>query len=305
MEFEDLLNINYDGNGELISSHQMDSELVADSLKAINVLYKQSFMEAQKLLNDRLDISLFVDARKHEQTFQEGSLKWLLRLVGSQPESQSNLGQDIPTFFRVQQAIKNTIQILKRFRYDDAVIKVNQTRDGYSIEVDGESVSLNDFEYALLTNEEIRKAISNLSQPLLVNGIDSFSLSSSSLSDGFSISREDAINLVVHRQHKIIVDEGEFEDTFYIENLSYNPESKWRLISTKDKNRAVSGIITDSSFLKRVSLNQEKFAKDDLIRAKVNYILQKSKLTGNTVYTYTITDILEHIPVRGSQGKLI
>jgi hypothetical protein len=302
-KYEEFLNISYDGDGELIVNHSMDSQLVASSILALNSIYKEAFSEARKIYNDKLDVTLYLDANKDSEGFEKGSLKWLLRLVGLQSETQTNI-ENVVYFKKVQQAIVKIVEVLKRLHFDDAVIKITQTKDGYELEIDNENVLLDEIEYAILSNENIRVGLAKLSEPLLKDGIETFDLGSNS--DGsFSINKEEAKNLYIKRSHKTILDEGQFEDVFYIETLSYNPEAKWKLISTTDKKKTISATIIDTHFLKRVSLNQEKFSKDDLLKARISYYAQKAKYTGKTVYTYSIIEILEHIPVSGDQGKLI
>jgi hypothetical protein len=302
-KYEELFNISYDGKGELIVNHSMDSQLVASSILALNSIYKEAFNEAQKIYRDKLDITLYLDAKEASKGFEQGSLKWLLRLVGLQYETQTNI-TNVVYFKKVQQAIVTVIKLLKRLRFNDAVIKITQTKDGYALEIDEESVLLDEIEYAILSNENIRVGIAKLSEPLLKDGLETFELNSNSKSS-FTINKEEARNLFIKRSHKTILDEGEFEDVFYIETLSYNPEAKWKLISTTDKKKIISAPIIDTHFLKRVSLNQEKFSKDDLLKARISYYAQKAKHTGKTVYTYSILEILEHIPVSGDQGKLL
>lgn len=303
LKYEELLDITYDGNGELILNHSMNSEFVASSILAINSIYKEAFSEASKVFNDKFDITLYLDANYNSEGFEKGSLKWLLRLVGLQNETQTNISKS-SSFGRVQQAIVKVVNTLKRLRFDDAVINITQTKDGYILDINGEAVVLDEIEFAILSNENIRIGLAKLSEPLLQEGLEKFDLGTNE-QQGFSINKDEAKNLYIKRSHKTIMDEGEFEDNFYIDTLSYNPEAKWKIISTTDKNRSISGVITDTKFLKRVSLNQESFSKDDLLKARVSYFAQKAKYTGKTVYTYTIIEVLDHIPVSGGQGYLL
>ncbi len=302
--FLNMLNISYDGDGEHIQNHQMNAKYVAESLLALNNLYFELFKESNIIHNDNIKIDVLLDAGENLYTFEAGSLKWLLRLVGKQPESQTHLDKTQP-FHEALRALKNVVDLLKRFRHDDASIEIKKEQEGYSVKVDGQIVTIKEIEYAILSNEKVRMSLSKIVEPLIYDGIDNFTLTSGSKADSFSINKGDANNLYVSRSHKTILEEGEFEGIFYIETLSYDPEQKWKLVSKTDKSKKISAIIADTAFLKRVSMNQERFSKDDLLNVKVTWYSQKAKYTGKAVYTYTIIDVLEHIPVRGSQGRLL
>lgn len=180
------------------------------------------------------------------------------------------------------------------------------TTDGFEIDINGERVILDELQCAILTNPKIRSAISDIATPLTEDGIDTLIIDHGiSSCPNIKITKEDKNNLVLKRSHKHIVEEGEIFGFYYVETLSYNPSSKWKLISKDNPSNSLTAYITDAKFLKRVSDNQEKFSKDDLLEVEGVWYKEKAKLTGKATVNYTITKVKDHIPAEDRQWKLL
>nr|MVE71724.1 hypothetical protein [Vibrio cholerae] len=75
-------------------------------------------------------------------------------------------------------------------------------------------------------------AISDIAAPLSEDGIDTLTIDYGvSSCQKIELTKEDKNKLIIRRSHKHIVDEGEVFGFYYVETLSYNPKSKWKLIS--------------------------------------------------------------------------
>nr|MVE71715.1 hypothetical protein [Vibrio cholerae] len=82
-------------------------------------------------------------------------------------------------------------------------------------------------------------------------------------------------------------------------------KSKWKLISKDNPSVHITVSITDPKFLKRVSDNQEKFSKDDLLEVEGVWYKEKVKLTGKATVNYIVTKVKDHIPAEEKQWKLL
>ncbi|EKG0059880.1 hypothetical protein O1D93_003545, partial [Vibrio cholerae] len=185
-------------------------------------------------------------------------------------------------------------------------ILIKDTSDGFEIDINGERVVLDELQCAILTNPKIRSAISDIAAPLSEDGIDTLTIDYGvSSCQKIELTKEDKNKLIIRRSHKHIVDEGEVFGFYYVETLSYNPKSKWKLISKDNPSVHITVSITDPKFLKRVSDNQEKFSKDDLLEVEGVWYKEKVKLTGKATVNYIVTKVKDHIPAEEKQWKLL
>ena len=295
-----VIKVRYDGKGEKLKKHQMKANDVAKSIKAMEVIYAEAFREASKVFKTNAKAEMFLEAG-----FQEGSLWWLLKLVGIHNEEQKILGSKT-IFLTVSKAIKVVCQVIKKLPPESVEIFIKETPDGYLIEIDGELVVLDEIECAILTNENIRNALSDLALPLNESGVDSLDIDNVNNPNlSFHISKESSRNFIVRRKHKQIVDTGESRGFFYVDTLSYNPKSKWKFVSKDDSLFTFSALIVDPVFLKRVSENAERFSKDDLLEISYSWYKERSRLTGKVKAIYTVIEVEKHIPVEDRQWKLV
>ncbi|MGR6831533.1 hypothetical protein [Aliivibrio wodanis] len=292
--------IHYDGEGERIKSHQMKASFVSGSIKALEIIYLESYKEANHIYKSKINTEIML-----EGGFCEGSLWWLMRLFNSESESQQPL-QEKSIYSLVMESVNKVINLLKQMDLSTTEIVIKDTVEGYEVNIDGERVVINELQCAILTNAKIRSALSDLAMPLTEDGIDKLTISNGKTEEGtVLINKRDKDNLVIKRSHKHIVDEGIIDGFYYIDTLSYNPKSKWKLISKDNPSNNIKVSITDPKFLKNVSDNTESFSKDDLLEVKGVWYKEKTKLTGKVTVNYTITDIKDHIPAEDRQWKLI
>jgi hypothetical protein len=284
-----ILKVHYDGNNEYLNNHQMNAKFVSKSIKAIDTLYCEAFTEMNKIYNHNVKTEVYI-----EGGFNEGSIWWLCRIFGIEREQQNNLDSSDNRSL-VSFAVDRIISIIKKFPVDDAEIIITETTNGYEVLVDNERVTIDELECALLTNEKIRNALSDLASPLNEDGIDSLTISDLiSPENQIKITKSDKHNLIVSRKHKQIVDDGIIDGLYYAENLSYNPHSKWKLVSLLDPKVKINATIIDPVFLKTVANNQ-KFSKNDVLNVKGSWYKEKSRLTGKISSTYTIIEVRDHV----------
>lgn len=292
--------ISYDGQGDRIKSHQMKAAYVSSSINGLDTIYKEAFKEANKIYKSQIKVDTLL-----EGGFKEGSLWWLLQLFTRESESQISINKK-SIVCSVIQSIQSAINILKQMDISTTEIVIKDTRDGYEIDIDGEKVVLDELQCAILTNPKIRAAICDIATPLTEDDIDSLTIDHGiSTCSKIKISKENNQNLILKRNHKHIVEEGVLSGFYYVETLSYNPKLKWKLISKDNPSNSITVVITDPIFLKRVSDNQERFSKDDLLRVDGVWYKEKIKLTGKTCINYTVTNVKEHIPAEERQWKLL
>jgi hypothetical protein len=292
--------IHYDGSGKRIRSHQMKASYVSASIEGFDTIYREAYKEANRIYKSKINTEIML-----EGGFQEGSLWWWLKLFTSESESQQSI-ETVSVSRTVLNSIQYAINLLRQMDLTITEIVIKDTADGFEVDIDGERVVLDELQCAILTNPKIRSAISDIATPLTEDGIDTLTIDHGiSSCPKIQITKEDKNNLVLRRSHKHIVEEGEIFGFYYVETLSYNPRSKWKLISKDNPSNSVTVSITDPKFLKRVSDNQEKFSKDDLLEVEGVWYKEKTKLTGKATVNYTITKVKDHIPAEEKQWKLL
>lgn len=297
---EGLIKVNYDGCGELLQNHQMKAATVAKSIQALDVIFLEAYKESNMILHANISTEVLI-----EGGFQEGSLWWLIKIIGSSEESQRSI-DDKGSFKAISSAIAKVVDVIKKLPGDNLEIVIREGKDGFQVEIDGDLVTLDEVECAILTNDKIRNSLSDLAMPLDDDGVRILQIDNlTNPESSISIDKDSCESFILRRKHKHIVDEGRSSGFFYVETLSYNPKSKWKVVAREDSSFSFSATITDSSFLKRVSDNSEKFSKDDLMEISYTWYMEKSKLTGRVNATYTITEVKNHIPVEDKQWKLV
>lgn len=294
------IKIHYDGSGKRIRSHQMKASYVSASIEGLDTIYREAYKEANRIYRSKIETEILL-----EGGFQEGSLWWWLKLFTSESESQQHL-EKVSVSHSVLNSIQYAINLLRQMDLSTTEIVIKEMNDGFEIDIDGEKVVLDELQCSILTNPKIRAAISDIATPLTEEGIDTLTIDHGiSSCPKIKITKEDRNNLVLKRSHKHIIEEGNIFGFYYVENLSYNPKSKWKLISKDNPSNSVTAYITDPKFLKRVSDNQEKFSKDDLLEVEGVWYKSKTKLTAKATVNYTITKVKNHIPAEDKQWKLL
>ncbi|MDO6581587.1 hypothetical protein Q4491_09540 [Photobacterium sp. 2_MG-2023] len=288
MKLQDSIQVHYDGNGEDIKSHLMPSLLVASSVKAFDALCTEAFKEANRVYNCKVETGTYI-----EGGFDKGSLKWLQKLVTSQNEAQIETdGCSIQ--LRVTQAISKAVHILLRIDTSIPEIVIKEGKDGFEVELGDKNIVADELVCSLITNSKVRKAISELAKPLALEGIDKLTIQSctSSFSD-IEVNKDAAVNLTQKREHFYVVEDGNFTGFYRVEDLSYNPQKAWKFISIEKPSDTFNGTIDDEQFWSSVAANEERFARDDVMKLSVSWKKCRKSLTARASTTYVVTSI-EH-----------
>lgn len=297
---DDTLCIHYDGQGDRIKNHKMDGLQVASSIKAIVTIYNEAFKEANKVHNSKFKSEVLMDG-----SFNPGSLEWLMKLLAKEDEAQMSLGETEPLHKKVLVSVKRVVDLIKQIDLSTTEIVIHETQTGHAVIVDGEHIRINELECAILTNNKILGAFGDLAKPLNGDEIDTVTITScAGLTDTLEICSDSRSKFIGRKGQTKIVEDGEFNGFYYIETLSYSPDSKWKLVKKDSPRDIVNGIITDAKFLARVSDNAERFAKDDLLEVAGVWFKEKAKLTGNVKTTYIISEVKDHIPAGDHQWQL-
>ncbi|ELB1482451.1 hypothetical protein QPP83_001634 [Vibrio parahaemolyticus] len=300
MEVSDSILVHYDGKGQQIQSHLMPSLLVASSVKAFETLYSEAFKEANRVYGCKIETGTYIQGG-----FNPGSLKWLQKLVSKQAEEQLTVDGLSPQA-KVPNAVSKVISILTRAHANMPEIVIREAPEGFEVELEGENVAADELECAILTNEKIRKAISDLAQPLKQEGIDTLTIDSCGHSfEPIKIEKDSAKSLIQKKTHVSLVEEGSFDGFYKVEDLSYNPSKAWKFISIKKPSDTFSATIEDDVFWKSVASNTEKFSCDDIMEIHVSWRKIKKSFSGRAKTTYVVTSIRHYDKDQGDPWKLL
>lgn len=298
--FEDSITVHYDGKGEKISRHLMDGTKVAKSMGAMVTVYDEAFKEANSIYKSAVESNVYV-----EGAVEGGSIKWLMKLFTTEEESQTELGASSSIHERVLSSIREVVSLIKEFDPSTTDLTIVEDTDSYKVSVNGEMVEVSDLACAILSNHKIRKALGDLAEPLDDKELDTLTISTDNNTfKELKISADERMKFVTKKQHTKIVASGEFDGFYYIETLTYSPNGKWVLVNKDNPKDKVSGVITDTTFLKRVSENTERFAKDDILEIHGEWFKEKKKLTGKPRTTFIITEVRDHKPASNKQWEL-
>ena len=119
---------------------------------------------------------------------------------------------------------------------------------------------LNQIEYKLYKDSQVRKSLEELTKPLENDGIDSVDFSSSNQKQPVSLSKNDVAYFKVGDDAPRFVTESESEKLLILESPVFKEGNKWRFF---DGSTTIHAAILDQSFLSRVELGQERFGKGD------------------------------------------
>ncbi|MCE4934008.1 hypothetical protein [Aliivibrio fischeri] len=300
MEQTDSIQIHYDGNGKDITAHLMSSILVSSSVKAFDTIYKEAFKEANKIYGSKLQTDTYIQGG-----FEKGSLKWLQKLVSVQNEEQIQI-DNIDFQSRVTGAVSKVVSILARIDHNVPEIIIQETSNGYTVNIKDGVEPVDELVCAILTNPKIRKAIGELTKPLAVDGIDTLTINSCNNDfECIEIDQETGSKLSYQKSHVSLIEEGNFSGFYQAEDLSYNPQKAWKFNSIEKVSDSFSGIITDEKFWSDVAASKEKFAYDDIMKVDVSWKKVRKSLTSRAITTYVVTRIEHYDKEKGVRCTML
>ncbi|MBX8484151.1 hypothetical protein [Pseudomonas cichorii] len=279
-------------DGPALDEHRMDVRALAPALLAMGDLVERANM----ILNgEQVKVSVDVHA-----SFKAGSFGIDMELAQSLWQKVLDLagGQSVVSIatictllgFSVRDSCKGVIQVIKWLR-GRGVTRIEPLESGVvRLFVGDEHMDTEERVLKLVQDYKLRKALEGvITEPLEREGITSVSTVES-----------DQVIMHVERSESHYFktpapqDETLGEDTYIanlqVLNLAFQDDNKWRF--TEGGGNVFYATVLDSEFLKRVQLNLEQFAKDDIIRASVR---RTQRITKDGLRAeYEVLKVMEH-----------
>ncbi|WP_339530998.1 hypothetical protein [Pseudomonas mucidolens] len=279
-------------DGPALDEHRMDVRALAPALLAMGDLVERANM----ILNgEQVTVSVDVHA-----SFKAGSFGIDMELAQSLWQKVLDLtsGQSVVGIatictllgFSVRDSCKGVIQVIKWLR-GRGVTRIEPLESGVvRLFVGDEHMDTEERVLKLVQDYKLRRALEGvITEPLERDGITSV-----------STVEGDQVIMHVERSESYYFkapapqDETLGEDTYIanlqVLNLAFQDDNKWRF--TEGGGNIFYATVLDSEFLKRVQLNLEQFAKDDIIRASVR---RTQRITKDGLRAeYEVLKIMEH-----------
>jgi hypothetical protein len=257
--------LKYDGSA--LQSHEMDVKELSPALFALG----EAVEETNRILNGtRTKVVLNVKA------FKDGSLGVDLNLIqdfatqaldlfnNSGVTGSLNLlqillygGAGISSLVKVIKWIQNR-KIKNVVKLTSGNVRI-ELEDSDQLEIDGKTAKL-------LPVVKIRKSLEAVIYlPLQKDGVDEVSFISADKSSEV-ISKDESKYFLSPELQEEPIDEREYEISLQIINAVFQENNKWRF---SDGATCFWAEVQDQDFLKRVQMNSEAFAKDDILRVKI------------------------------------
>jgi len=158
--------------------------------------------------------------------------------------------------------------------------------------VDNEHMDVEEQTLNLIRDYKIRHALEGIVfDPLRKQGIESVSIVDSEAEKVLvSIDRDQAHYFKAPAIEEEALETEEYIDTLQVLTLAFQDGNKWRF--TEGGGNAWYAVVRDDTFLSRVQFNQEHFAKDDIIKARIRRTQRLGK--DGLKADYEILEVLEH-----------
>lgn len=279
-------------DGPALDEHRMDVRALAPALLAMGDLVER----ANLLLNgEQVRVSVDVHA-----SFKSGSFGIDMELAQSLWQkvldlASSNPATSIATIcgllgLSAREAFNGVIQVIRWLR-GRGVTRIEPLENGaVRLFVHDEHLDTEERVLKLVQDYKLRKALEGvICEPLEREGITSVA----------TVENERVAMLVerlesAYFRAPVPQDETLGEDTYIanlqVLNVAFQDGNKWRF--TEGGGNVFHAMVLDEDFLKRVHLNEEQFAKDDIIRASVR---RTQRLTREGLKAdYEVLKVLEH-----------
>jgi hypothetical protein len=283
----------YDGPG--LEHHQMDVRDLAPALLAVGDLVER----ANDMFNgDRSKVSVKVHA-----SFKTGCF-------GIDLETAQALWSRVQDMLASQHVVNLTtlcgllgisafgtlrgaIQVISWIR-GRAITKVEPLENGVvRLYIDSDHIDVEEQVLQLVRDYKIRKALEGMiADPLAKEGIESVSvMPKRGDKPVMHIERGESAYFKAPSPEDEVLDSDEYDTNLQVINVAFQDGHKWRFTEGGGGNAFYADVL-DFKFLERVQLNQEHFAKDDIIKARVR---REQKMTAQGLRAeYSILQILDH-----------
>lgn len=281
-------------DGPALVTHQMDVRALAPALLAMGDLVDR----ANQLLNgEQAKVSVNVHA-----SFKSGSFGIDVETVQSLWQRVLDLTQNQHVAsislvlgllgFTARDGFAGAVNVIRWLR-GRAVTKIEPLENGVvRLYVGGEHLETEEAVIKLVQDYKLRKALEGvIAEPLAREGIDSVSVvEKDRLEPSLHIDRSDSSYFIAPKAADEVISEDEYTANLQVLNLAFQNDNKWRF--TEGGGNNFHAVVLDEDFLRRVALNEEQFAKDDIIRAKVRRLQRLTK--DGLKAEYEILSVMEH-----------
>ncbi|AXY41605.1 hypothetical protein D1793_05000 [Halomonas sp. JS92-SW72] len=292
---DDMLRLHLVYDGPALEEHRMDVRALAPALLAVGDLVER----ANEILNgDQAKVSVNVHA-----SFKTGSfgvdLETMQTLWGRIQDLVSNHHvTSIATLcgllgLTARDAARSVVAVVRWMR-GRQITRVEPLGDGVvRLHINDEHLDTEERIIQLVRDYKLRKALEGMiSEPLEREGIDSVSVLPRKGGEVvMHVERDEAPYFKAPPAEDEILDEDTFVANLQVVTVAFQDGNKWRFTEGGGGNAFFANVL-DEAFLKRVQLNQENFAKDDIIRAKV---CRRQRITPQGLRAdYEILEVIDH-----------
>ncbi len=288
MQESTKLRITYDGSA--LINHEMDIQELASALLAVNNALK----EANEIINER-NSKIIINIKGG---FKSGSLPVDLSII---QESIFNTAS-----FFVSPPVTGTVLLLSIFGFtpdkyglgllqlikkidSKQIIEIAHKSDEVLIRLEDEIISVSNSVFQLFSNLNIRNSIEQfIAKPLQTSGIESVEFKVNDYNP-FKIVEYESNVYIAPILEDLFLSESTEIVTLQIVSVSFQESNKWRFT---DGAASFYASVKDKAFIHRVQINDENFAKDDILKVKLKK-LQYETFEGIKT-EYEILQVLEH-----------
>jgi len=280
-------------DGPALAGHRMDVRDLAPALLAVNTLFER----ANALVNgEQAQVSLHVNA-----SFKSGSFGIDLELAQSLYQRVIDFANSrhVNTILQIAELIgigvgtgAGVIQVIRWLRGRGIKNIKPIENGGMRLFVDNEQMDVEARVLDLLKDYKLRRALEAIVfDPLQTPGIESVAVVDKKVETVLvCIDHDEAHYFKAPAIVEEPLDTEEYVATLQVLTLAFQDGNKWRF--TEGGGKSWYAIVRDDTFLRRVQLNQEYFAKDDIIKARIRITqcLGQDGLKAD----YEILEVLEH-----------
>ena len=280
-------------DGPALTEHQMDVRALAPALLAMGDLVER----ANEILNgNQAKVSVNVNA-----SFKSGSFGIDLELAQSIWQRVLDFANSHPVTGILsivgllglgKETVKGVVQVVVWLR-GRGVTRIEPLSNGIvRLHVDSEHLDIEERVLQLLQDYKIRRGLEGvIAEPLTKEGIDTVAVVDQAAKIVLvSIGRQQSHYFKAPDPVEEDLQTDEYITSLQVLNLAFQDGNKWRF--TEGGGNTYYAVVKDEAFLKRVQLNQEQFAKDDVVKARVE---RTQRLTKEGLKAeYAILEVLEH-----------
>lgn len=258
MTKHDFFYIRYDG--EALQSHRMNVNDLAPAMLAFSEL-TQAVARVMNYPSGTIKVDVGV--------FREGSFVIDFQVVQTVIQSiQSLFTNETATAVANAAGIIGSIIAVVCFIKKKAgrkADKIEEVNSDNLVEIHfhfgDEIYMLNQIEYKLYKDSQVRKSLEELTKPLENDGIDTVDFSTSTNNNQLiRLSKSDVPSFKITDDVAKLVTESQSEKLLILESPVFKEGNKWRFF---DGSTTIHAAILDQAFLSRVELGQERFGKGD------------------------------------------